>query len=119
MSDRSSCEMVHDSEFEEFWLVYLRAHTRRGTRVLHYCAAGSAAGSVVICVMTGLIWPLVVGVVVLCAIVSAAHLCCERNRAYLLVGGRPFWSLLCFCRMSVRALLGDLHGELARAGLNG
>lgn len=119
MCDRSSCEMVHDTEFEKFWLVYLRAHTHPGTRVLHYCAAGALAVSLVICVLTGLIWPLPVGIAVLCTTVSLAHLCCERNHAYLQVDGRPVWSLLCFCRMTVHALLGELRDDLSRVGLHG
>ena len=117
MLDRSSSKMIHDTDFEDFWLVYLRAHAHPTTRGLHYCAAGFGAGCVVIGVMAGTLWPLLIGAAGLCATVSVAHLLCEHNRAYLHVGGRPLWSLVCFCRMSASALLGHLREDLARAGL--
>jgi hypothetical protein len=101
--------------YDQFWLLYLRAHARRQTRTLHYI------GSVLALVAIGLavlfrFWPWLIAAPVLgYGFAWVAHLGIEHNKPTTF--GHPFWSLASDFRMLSLYLSGRLHAHLARAGL--
>jgi len=75
--------------FDEFWPMYIRAHSRGATRVLH------AIGSVLAVVMLGVafalsLWFLIAVPLVGYAFAWYAHFFVEHNRPATF--GHPFWS---------------------------
>ena len=101
--------------YDQFWLVYLRAHAKPETRLLHYC------GSLLALVCLALaIWRLdwrwlVAAPLVGYAFAWAAHFGLEGNRPATF--GHPFWSLLSDFRMAGLWLAGRLRPHLERSGL--
>ncbi|MGB8602481.1 MAG: DUF962 domain-containing protein [Rhizomicrobium sp.] len=116
--DTAPAPIDRQADFESFWLSYLRAHSLPATRFIHYFGVGVGA----VCVITSVMiasWPLFwFGQLAGYAITMLGHAMIERNRTALLgVEGHPFWSLLCCYRMSFSALIGQIDGDLQRAGL--
>ena len=107
--------MRQHSRFSDFWLFYLREHSRPATRALHYAgtaivilAAGAAAASgewrllaILPIAGYGFAW--------------ASHAAVERNRPATFT--YPLWSLAADFRMFFLWLTGRLGRELERAGV--
>ncbi|WP_298208786.1 DUF962 domain-containing protein [Ferrimicrobium sp.] len=95
---------------DEFWLRYLRAHSRRATRVLHYFGSTLA-----ILVLARARRPRDLLGVPLAGYVPAwfAHFFIERNRPETFT--HPLASLLADYRMLALAMTGRLGPHLARA----
>lgn len=107
--------MKEHRRFDDFWLFYLREHSRPQTRALHYAgtllvlliAAAAAATSrwALLALLPlagyGFAW--------------ASHAAVERNRPATFT--YPFWSLVCDFRMFARWATGRLGPELRRAGV--
>ncbi|MGC9154326.1 MAG: Mpo1-like protein [Ferrimicrobium sp.] len=95
---------------DEFWLTYLRAHSRRATRMLHYF--GSALAIVVLARARR---PRELFAVPIAGYVPAwfAHFFIEHNRPETFA--HPFASLLADYRMLALAMAGRLGPHLARA----
>jgi hypothetical protein len=95
---------------DEFWLRYLRAHSRRPTRVLHYAGSTLAVFALVRAQRRRDLL-----VVPLAGYLPAwfAHLCIERNRPETF--SHPFASLLADYRMLLLAATGRLGPHLVRA----
>jgi hypothetical protein len=74
--------------YSDFWLRYLRAHSRPSTRAMHYIGSVLALGT---------------------------HSALEKNRPETF--GHPFWSLFSDYRMLLLALSFRLVPHLHRAGL--
>jgi hypothetical protein len=104
----------HES-FDGFWLFYLREHSRRATRALHY-----AGTSLVLVFAVG---AAAMGSWILLALVPIAgylfawgsHAAVERNRPATFT--HPLWSLAADFRMFFLWLSGRLDPELRRAGV--
>jgi hypothetical protein len=101
--------------YDEFWLRYLRAHSRPNTRVLHYFGSVFALATLLVAVATlnwrGLIAAPLIGY----GFAWTAHVSVEHNRPETF--GHPFWSLLSDYRMLVLAVSFRLTPHLHRAGL--
>ena len=101
--------------YSEFWLRYLRAHSRPNTRALHYIGSVLALATLLIAIATlnwrGLIAAPLIGY----TFAWTAHFAVERNRPETF--GHPFWSLFSDCRMLLLALCRRLAPHLQRAGL--
>ncbi len=101
--------------YSDFWLRYLRAHSRANTRALHYIGSVLALGTLMIAVATlnwrGLIAAPLIGY----SFAWTAHFAIERNRPETF--GHPFWSLFSDYRMLMLALSSRLTPHLRRAGL--
>ena len=98
--------------YSEFWLRYLRAHSRPATRAMHY-----AGGALVLpCVAAGVLssWRFSVRLVGY-GFAWAAQLAPEGNRAETF--GHPLWSLVSDFRMLSLASVGRLGTRLAQAGV--
>lgn len=101
--------------YSEFWLFYLRQHSRPVTRAWHYLGTSVAICSFAAWLATGLhFW-------VLAALLGGygpawiGHFFVERNRPATF--RYPLWSLVSDFRMYGAWLSGRLSRELARAGV--
>ncbi len=99
--------------YSEFWLHYLRAHERPGTRVLHYLGTlGGLALLVAAAAMRD--WRLVLlAFVVGYGLAWTGHALIERNRPATF--GHPLWSFASDFRMAALWASGRLGPHLARA----
>jgi hypothetical protein len=101
------------ADYDAFWLHYLGAHRRPGTRLLHY--SGTCLG--VLClVAAGLAadWRLAVAApLVGYACAWFGHFLLEGNRPATF--GHPVWSFLSDFRMLALAVSGRLDRHLARS----
>ena len=99
--------------YDEFWLRYLRAHSRVNTRILHYVGSLCAIVALALGVVD---WRWIIAAPVVgygCA--WTAHAVVEGNRPETF--GHPLWSLLSDYRMMWLALTQRLAPHLRRAGL--
>ena len=101
--------------YEEFWPVYLRAHSKEGTRVLH--AIGTFAGSGLFIGGVALMrWDwLLASVAAAYGFAWGAHFLIEGNRPATF--GHPLWSFYSDLRMIFLMMTGTLDAELEKAGI--
>jgi hypothetical protein len=101
--------------YDTFWLRYLRAHSRKNTRAMHYIGSLLALGTLVIGLAT-LNWrSLIAAPLIGYTFAWTAHFAVERNRPETF--GHPFWSMFSDFRMLALALCFRLAPHLQRAGL--
>ncbi|HVY17164.1 MAG TPA: DUF962 domain-containing protein [Rhodopila sp.] len=99
--------------YGEFWRYYLRAHSRPGTRALHY--AGSLCALCLLAMAVAWDWRfLPAAVVVGYGFAWVGHVAIERNRPATF--GHPLWSLFSDFRMLALWAAGGLGAHLHRAG---
>ena len=106
MSDSAAGEQ---RDFDGYWLSYLSAHRRRGTRALHY--VGTVIG-----VFGGILLALIVDIRIGLgvaiggyALALAGHFLIERNRPH---ATKPLWGVFADFRMLKRAITGELAADL-------
>jgi hypothetical protein len=108
--------MSPGSDYQSFWLLYLAAHRRAATRMLHMI--GTALGSLLL--LAGLIllngWMLLAAPVIGYGLAWLSHSFVERNRPATFE--HPVWSFLSDFRMLYLWLGGRLQDELRRHGLD-
>jgi hypothetical protein len=98
--------------YADFWLIYLRAHARPVTRMLHYVGTSIA----ITCLVTGAFvsaWLLLAAPMVGYGFAWSAHYGLEGNRPKTF--GHPIWSLASDVRMLALAVTGRLQPHLVRA----
>lgn len=100
--------------YAEFWHCYLRAHSRRSTRAVHYIGTALAVSALLAGLLLDLRW-LIAAPLLGYGFAWGAHLLLEGNRPETF--GHPAWSLASDARMALLALLGRLPAHLARAGV--
>lgn len=101
--------------YGEFWSLYLRAHSRPGTRACHYVglSIGLALGLVAFLTLD---WGFLVSAFVIgYAFAWIGHLTIEHNRPATF--GHPLWSFFSDFRMLGLWATGHLGPHLARAGV--
>lgn len=103
------------ASFAEFWPYYLREHSRRLTRALHYVGTTLVVALAIIAVLSGRWMLLAVMPLAGYAFAWAAHLFVERNRPATFT--YPLWSLAADFKMWFLASMGLLGPELIRAGV--
>ena len=101
--------------FSDFWIYYLREHSRPGTRALHYAGTGLVLGLAGAAAAAGE-WRLLVLVpLVGYGFAWLSHIAVERNRPATFT--YPLWSLAADFRMFFLWLTARLGPELDRAGV--
>jgi hypothetical protein len=100
--------------YAEFWPVYLRAHTRPLTRLLHYIGTSLA----LVALALGAIYDaayIVTAPIIGYAFAWAGHFGVEGNKPATF--GHPLWSLYSDLRMLGLFLTGRLRPHLEQAGI--
>lgn len=108
----SDVPQVRPSTFREFWPIYVRAHSKKGTRIMH--AIGSTAA--LVCLALAVFespWWLLAGIFIGYGFAWSSHFGIERNRPATF--GHPFWSLAADYRMLALTLIGRMSDEVQRA----
>jgi hypothetical protein len=99
--------------YAAFWDRYLRAHSRRSTRCLHYLGSLLALAAMILAVWD---WRFLIAAPVIGdGFACAAHVGVEHNRPETF--GHPLWSLFSDFRMLALAASGRLGRHLRRASL--
>lgn len=101
--------------FAAFWPFYLREHSRRRTRALHYAGTTLVVFILLFAVLTGR-WLLLLAVPLAgYGFAWVAHFAVEKNRPATFT--YPLWSLAADFRMWWLWLTGRLAPELEKAGV--
>jgi hypothetical protein len=103
---------VRFQSFEEFWPVYVRAHSHKTNRMLHFAGTTAALGSLAAGVL--LLRPKLLVLAPLCGYGMAwiGHFFVEKNRPAAF--GNPLWSLRADLVMWSKILSGTMDAEVAR-----
>ena len=112
---RPQAPEARPATYAEFWPVYLRAHRRPATRLLHYLGTSAALALLLAALLAGPWWLLLLAVVVGYGFAWAGHFAVEGNRPATF--GHPLWSLASDLRMLALWASGRLAPHLARAQL--
>ncbi len=107
--------MTRFDNYGDFWLHYLREHSRPATRVWHY--AGTALGLVLVVVLavTGIWWLALAALAAGYLFAWIGHAVSEHNRPATFT--HFLWSLISDLRMFAYFVTGRLRPELERAGV--
>ncbi len=115
MRDQGAMARPRIASLQEFWLFYLREHSRPGTRAWHYLGTSLALICLVAAFAARNFWLLAVMVVLGYAPAWIGHFTVEKNRPATF--RYPLWSLMCDFRLYGTWLTGRLPGELKKAGV--
>lgn len=102
--------------FADYWPLYLRAHSRRATRRVHYVATiiGLSSSTIGVAILD----VIVIGLGIGCSygIAISSHWLIEGNRPMIAVN--PVWGAVADLRMTWLAATGRLAPELVRHGVD-
>ena len=102
--------------FGDFWLFYLREHSRAETRALHYIGTALVIAVAIFTIVTGRWWWLLAMPLAGYGFAWFAHFRVEKNRPATFT--YPLWSLIADYRMFGLWITGRLGAELRRAGVS-
>lgn len=90
--------------FAEFYAFYLQEHSRRGTRILHFCGTGAGLICLAVGVDQGRPWWIGLGLILGYAFAWVSHFFIERNRPATF--RYPFFSFIADFRLFFELLTG-------------
>lgn len=99
--------------YSEFWPFYLREHSNRTCRVLHYIGSSLAILNLAALFTTGSGWYFLSGLISAYACAWIGHFVFEKNRPATFK--YPLWSFVSDWRMVGLAFIGRLGPEMERA----
>ncbi len=100
---------------DEFWPIYLKAHSKPLTRGSHYAGTGTGVSLLALGVITGKLLLLPAAVVAGYGSAWFSHFVIEKNKPATF--GHPLWSLMGDFKMAKLALTGQLKAELEKLGI--
>ena len=103
--------------FEEFWPVYVVAHSQRLTRAFHSVGTLAGWGVLVAAIVLGRPWLLVAALAVPYALAWFSHFFVEHNRPATF--GHPLWLWLADQKMVAMVLAGRMGKEVERCSAQG
>ena len=101
--------------FKDFWLFYLREHSRRATRVWHYIGTSAALLLLIYALVTQIFWILPLALICGYAFAWVSHGLIEKNKPATFQ--YPLWSLMSDFKMLFCFVTGKMGKELRRAGI--
>lgn len=101
--------------FDDFWLDFLRAHSKPGTRAFHYAGMIAAILLGVLFAMTGQVYLLILAILAPYVFGFASHALIQGNKPVSLK--HPVYSVRGALKMFGLWAAGRLSPELARAGI--
>lgn len=114
----STARTASDPTFDEFWLAYLRAHSRRLTRQIHYVGITFVHIGVVLAILYGDWRFALAGAAIGGVSAWAAHFTVQGNDPVMFKGLKWLgWSLMSGFRMYYLGMSLQLEPELRRAGV--
>jgi hypothetical protein len=102
-------------DYKSFWPVYLAAHSRKTTRLVHMTGTGLALLLLLAAILLRSLWLVLAAFLTGYAFAWFSHGVVERNKPATF--GHPFWSLFSDLRMLALGLAGRLDLELTRHGI--
>ena len=100
------------TNFDEFWAHYVRAHSKKGTRDLHFVGTSAAMALAAAGLLTRRRYLLLLAPVVGYGFAWASHFLVEGNTPATF--GNPLWSLQADFLMWRKILDGTMDGEVDR-----
>jgi hypothetical protein len=99
--------------FEQFWLFYVREHSTRGCRLLHFI--GSSAGLICLLatIITGNLWLIPLGFIIGYAFAWIGHFFIEHNQPATFQ--YPLWSFISDWKMWTLMISGRMGEEVRRS----
>lgn len=98
--------------FEEFWTYYVREHSRKSTRTIHFVGTTAVMGLVAYAAVRRKAWPLLVAPIVGYGPAWFSHFFIEGNKPATFE--YPLWSLKADFIMWSKIARGTMDGEVAR-----
>jgi hypothetical protein len=98
--------------FEEFWPYYVREHSKKATRVLHFVGTTAAAGCVVAAAVTGKLRYLALAPIAGYGPAWISHFFIEKNRPATF--DYPLWSFFADFKMWSLMARGAMDAEVER-----
>ncbi len=102
-------------DYKSFWPVYLAAHSRKTTRLIHMTGTGLALLLLLAAILLRNPWLVLAAFLTGYAFAWFSHGVVEHNKPATF--GHPFWSLFSDLRMLALGLAGRLDLELSRHGV--
>lgn len=114
----STTDALSEVTYEEFWLAYLRAHSRRLTRQWHYLGITIIHAGIIAAIMLHMWWIAGISIAVGYACAWAGHYTVQGNEPVAFKGPRmALWSLVSALRMYYLGMAFQLGEDLQRAGV--
>ena len=110
--------MTDEKTYDDFWLMYLRAHSHRKTRLSHYLGISVIVVSIIAAIATDIWWIALAGIAIGYLSAWTGHWTVQHNVPVTFEGPKSaLWSLISGLRMYVLGLSGQLGPQLQRAGV--
>ena len=105
--------MQRPKTFDEFWPIYVRFHSKIGTRNIHFAGTTAVVTLIIMAVLTGQWWYLFLTPIAGYGCAWYSHFFVEKNKPAAF--NFPWWSLKADFKMWVHMLRGEMDKEVEEA----